>query len=203
MRAAVLRADNLSQSKKKDLTDIKVSYGYLQRRVVAFIIDYFLGSIIISLIPMLMTSITTQETAFTMDNFSRMSLGLRVAGGAMALLMGVLYYVIYPMLPKHPGQTPGKMAAKIKVVRQDGTSPNYCDLFRREILGSFLLEGQTGFSAAYLHHFLYLLLPLKLAGTLVLLSVALSVLSVILAVFTKRHRMLHDHIGGTMVVNIE
>lgn len=183
--------------------DVKLSYGFLQRRVLAFAMDYFLSAIVISIIPMLITSIITQEKAFTLDNFGAMPIGWRVAGSVIAMVMAVLYFVMYPMMKGHAGQTPGKIFAKIKVTEQSGKPLKPSNLLRRELLGSLLLEGHTGFPSAYLTHFMYLFLPGRIAGGLVLVSVGISVISVVLAVFGKSHRMLHDYVGGTVVVNVE
>jgi predicted Zn finger-like uncharacterized protein len=65
-------------------------------------------------------------------------------GGAMAMLaitwlcsmaVSVTYYVFFT---GYNGQTPGKMALRIQVVRADGTPMSYGRAFLREIIGKFV-----------------------------------------------------------------
>lgn len=172
----------------------------IQKRLFAYIIDYFVGSIFVSLIPMLITSMITQETSFTAENFSSMPLLWQVVGGGAALLMCAGYFVLYPLQKKNLGQTFGKKVMRIRIVRTDGRELDGKTLLCREFLGSWLLESQTAFAASYIRHFLYLMFPDKVVGAYVLFTVAVSVGSVLSAAFGKSHRMLHDYVGGTVVV---
>jgi uncharacterized RDD family membrane protein YckC len=62
--------------------------------------------------------------------------------GTLALLVqlftyaiGIAYYVVFT---GHGGQTPGKMAVRIKVIRRDGQPISYGRAFFRELPGKFL-----------------------------------------------------------------
>jgi uncharacterized RDD family membrane protein YckC len=51
------------------------------------------------------------------------------------MLVGVAYYVFFT---GYCGQTPGKMAIRVKVIRSDGSDIGYRHAFLREIPGKFL-----------------------------------------------------------------
>lgn len=50
-------------------------------------------------------------------------------------ILGMLYYVLFT---GYCGQTPGKMAVRVKVIRTDGSAITYGRAFLRETLGKFL-----------------------------------------------------------------
>lgn len=175
----------------------------LSGRLLAFFIDYILGSIFISWIPMIISSIITGEKSLTISAFISMPMKWQLASGVIAMGMAVYYYCLYPMKESHLGQTPGKQLMKIRVEPVSGGRLTYRRLLLRELAGSFLLEGETAFPSAFGRYFIYLILPVKAAGVLSVLAVFASLGSVVFAVFNERHQMFHDYIGKTVVVKAD
>jgi len=50
-------------------------------------------------------------------------------------VVGIAYYVVFT---GHGGQTPGKMAVRVRVIRRDGRSVSYGRAFLREVPGKFI-----------------------------------------------------------------
>lgn len=171
----------------------------IQKRMYAFIVDYVLGSIFITLIPMIVTSIVTQEKVFTVAAFISMPVKWQIFCGMTAFVAAVYYFVIYPMNPRHLGQTLGKQAMKLRIVPIDQEKLTYSQMMRRELVGSLMIEGETAFPSAFFRYFLYRLIPGEGARILQVTAIAVSICSILWAVFHPSHRMIHDYVGGTKV----
>jgi uncharacterized RDD family membrane protein YckC len=61
--------------------------------------------------------------------------GMVVVAGIFSVLIGVAYYIFFT---GYCGQTPGKMALRIKVIRTDGSDMDYGRALLRETLGKFV-----------------------------------------------------------------
>lgn len=114
--------------------------------------------------------------------------GLIITGGILIAVM--LLEFLVPMLLGN-GQTVGKKAFSISVVRIDGVKMNNMQLFTRTLLGKFTVEIMLP---------VFLWLNWGLSGMLIPLAVMLIAQCVILIV-TKNNYLLHDLMAGTVVVN--
>lgn len=170
------------------------------RRLTAFLVDYVISSIFISIVPMLITSIVTGQKVFSATAFAGMPFLWQGVAGAVAVLAGVYYFCAYPMAKAHLGQTPGKQLVKIRICPIHGGELAWGHMLRRELIGSLVVEGETAFPSTFVRYFFYLVIPGGIAGRIAEAAVILSVISVLWAVFHEQHRMFHDYVGGTMVV---
>ena len=64
--------------------------------------------------------------------------GLVLGVGFITFLVVIGYAVIYLWMVATKGQSPGKMAVKIKIVRMDGSSLGFGGVLLREIIGKFV-----------------------------------------------------------------
>ena len=62
-------------------------------------------------------------------------LTMALVGGLCGMVVGVTYAVFFT---GYNGQTPGKMALRIQVIRTDGTPMSYGRAFLREVIGKFV-----------------------------------------------------------------
>jgi len=62
-------------------------------------------------------------------------LTMALIGGLCGMVVGVTYAVFFT---GYNGQTPGKMALRIQVIRSDGTPMSYGRAFLREVIGKFV-----------------------------------------------------------------
>ncbi|MFD1413736.1 RDD family protein [Oceanobacillus jeddahense] len=178
------------------------NYSSLLRRFLAYMIDFFISSIFVSIIPMIITSIITQEKTFSIRTFTQMPTIWQIICGIIAISLAIYYFCLYPMNKNHLGQTIGKRIMKLRIVNVNGQDLTYKDIFLRELLGSMIIEGETKFPSAFFRYFLYKMLPAQIAGVISIVSIVLSVASIIWAIINRRHRMFHDYVGRTVVVKI-
>lgn len=189
--------DKLNLYLRKTLTDNHASNA---SRFFAFLIDYFCGSIFVSMIPMIITSISTQNKMFGVNQLRSLPLNLQIICCISSFIMAVLYYCIYPLSKRHYAQTLGKRIMNIKVIKTDGSEIMPKDIFIREILGAMIVEGETSFPSAYIRYLLYMLIPLNLATLLGNISIYVSLASAFICFISPSHRMIHDYIAKTRVI---
>jgi uncharacterized RDD family membrane protein YckC len=101
-------------------------------RVVAAVTDGFLVMLVQGLFVLLLGGATFLLTgSFDADESALVAAVVTLA----SMLVGAAYYVFFT---GYCGQTPGKMAIRVKVVRADGGEIGYGRAFVREIPGKFL-----------------------------------------------------------------
>lgn len=190
------------QSKYINRIKQQMKYASLSKRFFAFLIDFICSSIFISIFPMLITSIITQETSFTVDNLMKLSLPMQMLCCLIAILFAIYYFCIYPAASAHNGQTIGKRIMRIKVQKQDGNRIDIIDLLKRELLGSLLLEGETAFPSAFVRYLAFLWLPAVLSQGLMKISIVISLASILWCIIGQHRCMFHDLIAKTSVVDM-
>lgn len=111
------------------------------------------------------------------------------------LVSTLLSHFVLPLILKN-GQTVGKKAFSLGVVRQDGVKMNTLQLFVRTVLGQFTLETMIP---------VYIIMML-LWGTIGMIGPAVLVILIIAQVlcvsFTRNNAALHDLLAGTVVVDL-
>lgn len=96
------------------------------------------------------------------------------------------------------GQTIGKKLFRLRIVSNDDKPVTMGQLFLREVVGLVLIEGYFSPISSYFRTFLAMQY-----GNIVLIHgiwYAIVVISLILARLTKNHRMIHDLISNTKVI---
>lgn len=115
---------------------------------------------------------------------------------SIGVLLGVMAMeFVVPLLLKN-GQTVGKKAFSIGLVKADGVKINTMQLFVRALLGKYTIETMIP---------VYILLMLfwgtmDITGTIVLLG--LGVVQLICLAVTSTNSMIHDLLAGTVTVDI-
>ena len=120
---------------------------------------------------------------------------LAVASGNM-LLSYILLEFIVPLL-LHNGQTLGKKAFGIAVMRVDGVRVTNLAMFIRTVLGKYTIETMVPV-------FIVLMILLELIGslgTMILIGFYLTQLALVL--IRQDHGLIHDLISGTVVVDMQ
>lgn len=117
---------------------------------------------------------------------------MTTAGILVAML---LLHLLIPLLLKN-GQTVGKKAFSLGVIRQDGVKMNTLQLFVRTILGRFTLETMIP---------VYIILmmlwgTIGIMGPLILFALILG--QIICIGVTRNNAALHDLLAGTTVVDL-
>lgn len=172
----------------------------LNKRFLAYIIDWFVGYLFIFFIPIIGYSMLTGST-----NTVEATLFLNYPGNygliycIVALIMGMIYYVVIPWKVWR-GQTLGKRAFGFKIVQKDGSDVTLWSLVKRQLLGVILIEGYLFALYTVYQQLLYLVYGYNFTTVLSWLWIILSTLSCILLVFVGNGRMIHDYVGNTNVI---
>lgn len=136
--------------------------------------------------------ITDQEAMYAYNMMLSLTLVITTGG----LLLGIMLWEFMIPLWLGNGQTLGKRAFSLGLVREDGVKLNTMQLFVRTLLGKFTIETMIP---------VYILLMLfwgtiDLTGTLILLALLLG--QAVCVGVTRNNSAIHDLLAGTVVVDM-
>lgn len=174
------------------------------KRFVAYVMDWFLGSLCTMLPMCLLWLMQTQD----MDTMSSVNLYV-IAGklgysqaylaGALSIAFALFYYVVVPW-KIYPGQTCGKRAMGFKVVKLDGSDVDLKTLIIRQIVGIIIIEGALYNISGIVHSLISLIVNLNLVQWLLYIGLVVSAISSFLALKMSSQRMIHDYLAKTKVI---
>ncbi|WP_300385084.1 RDD family protein [Clostridium sp.] len=182
--------------------DFNSNIDYLKvspsKRLFAYLIDHIVLVLLYAIPMQYIYSVITQkkEMKITLDMFE-LPYALIVFG--ICLLIS-FYYLIYSPVYKHPGTTLGKRALGIKVVKNDGSDVELKTMLIRQGIGVILLEGVTYPISNYIHSLLSILIKVNIERYLAYGFGAITIISILYALFNKDHAMFHDRIAKTKVI---
>ena len=168
----------------------------ISRRFVAYLVDWYIGALVTALPP----AVYSMQQFGTVQNQNLLEFapdaGLKA--GALALLCAALYYVLVP-LAVWRGQTLGKHWLKLRIVGADGAPVTAGQIIRRQVLGIVIIEGSLVSASTIWHQMATICTGLDFVRWLMYAGLVVSIASAVL-VLMRRHRAVHDYIGGTMVI---
>lgn len=170
------------------------------KRFVAYMLDWYLGSIFTSL-PMVMIYMKVTNTDILNVNLFQYPKQYAMLAGGLGLLFALFYYMIVPLCI-WKGQTLGKRWCHFKIAKRDGDDVCLKELFLRQIIGIFLIEGALIFPSDLFHQILSLVSNINFVTPLTYIGIVVSVLSAIFVIFRKDHKAIHDLISNTKVMSV-
>lgn len=170
------------------------------KRFVAYMVDWYLGSMFISL-PMVMIYMKATNTDELNVNLLQYPEKYALIAGGVGLIFAFFYYFIVP-LKIWKGQTLGKHWCHFKITKGNGEDVTSKDLFLRQVIGIFIIEGSLISASNILHQIMSLVTNKNFITPLMYLGIAISVISALLVLFRKDHKAIHDFIAKTKVVSI-
>ncbi len=206
-----------SESKVKKSPEIKAMFS---QRILAFLIDLVLLSMITSLITMFIPVNDTAtklyeeqnrvlegyvEGTVSMEEYVNQMIDIgydisrqTVIVSIVAVVISLLYYVVYPCY--NNGQTFGKKLMKIKLVKTNDKELSMNDLLIRSMINNSILVNIITIALV-----LFLSKDLYLSTSSLLSSIQYLVLiiSLIMIAFTKNAQGIHDKIVKTEVVQAD
>ncbi len=177
----------------------------LTKRFVAYIIDWFVGSLFISF-PMVMFYLYKTNDVDNVSNVNidvinnEFGIFITIIVGIISLLMGIIYYFIIPL--KNKGKTLGKAAFDFKIVNQDGNDVDFKTLFLRQIIVYLFLEVYLLSMGPLFLHLIELSTGVNLS-LYFLITLIISIISCLMVTFGKNRLAIHDRISKTRVVSIK
>ena len=209
--------DIKNESKVKKSPDIKAMFS---QRILAFLIDLVLLSMITSLITMFIPVNDTAtklyeeqnrvlegyvEGTVSMEEYVNQMIDIgydisrqTVIVSIVAVVISLLYYVVYPCY--NNGQTFGKKLMKIKLVKTNDKELSMNDLLIRSMINNSILVNIITIALV-----LFLSKDLYLSTSSLLSSIQYLVLiiSLIMIAFTKNAQGIHDKVAKTEVVQAD
>lgn len=121
-------------------------------------------------------------------------LNYRISFYAISTLVGlIIVNLVFPLIFKN-GQTLGKKIMHLGLVSKKGIKVSKLNVIGRFLLGIFAVEVMPlmmYFAAS------------NVFGMTAIIGVLVTVVNFCLIVFTKNHTMIHDYIGGTIVIDLD
>lgn len=189
------------RSKKGFSKGFNINKSLFIRRAVAVAIDWYLASVLAGIPVLFIYSMSTGDANIA-TSLAAMSTNLGLIAGVLAIIAASSYYVLLPLYWKS-GQTVGKRLLGIKITSLDNEKININQLFKREIIGVMIVEGGIICSSEYLRQMITLVTNINVYKVLSLIALAMTVVSIVLVIFSKEKRMLHDFISETKVVELK
>lgn len=202
------------ENKVKKSPDIKAMFS---QRVLAFLIDLVLLSIICSLITMFVPVNDTATKLYeeqnrvlegyvdgsvSMEEYVNQMVDLgydisrqTVIVSIVTIVISLLYYVVYPCY--NNGQTLGKKLMKIKIKKTNDTELSMNDLLIRSMINNSILVNIIN---VILVLFLSKNLYLSTSSLVSFIQYLVLIISLIMIAFTKNAQGLHDKVCKTEVI---
>ncbi|WP_203623640.1 RDD family protein [Lacticaseibacillus sp. 866-1] len=172
-------------------------------RVLSGVLDWVLGGIVSGLPAVLIYAVLSGKskpmTSMYMFHAAGISDGATLATTALCLLFGFFYYVIVPWRI-YPWQTVGKHLNHVQIVRRDGKPLTLGLLILRQFVFLVCIEGLATATSTYVKVFITLATKFYVDGYFTAVWTVITIISMVLVFWNKKHLALHDWALGTMVV---
>lgn len=200
MKKRKMKKRKLNKVQKYLVESLDIKKVSKLRRFGAMMCDWYISTMLASIPVLYIYSVQTGKSG-TPSMLTEMTAGVGILAGILGILITTYYYVGIP-LKKNKGQTWGKRIFGIKVVKDDGSNVDAKALLKREIIGVALIEGGIVASSKYFRE-IFLLLDLNIIyQVLAITAMVIPVVSIMIMIFNKKSKMIHDFVGGTKVVQL-
>lgn len=174
--------------------------GYI-KRITAYGIDWYLGSVLSSLPLILLYMSLHKDAVYIPQQLSIFKGYYQVIAGVLSLSVAFVYYVVLPIIWK--GQTVGKKLLGLKIVNDNYQEVNVKQLIIRQVIMIFLVEGSIYTCSNMLHQLVNVLTGYNIASIWNKVGLVITILSGILVIILKSKKSLHDIVSHTLVVDIK
>lgn len=193
----VFDLDKLEEKERKRNTSGRFN------RFGAFFLDFNVERIITSIIVLIVWLIIYRNTGDynTMINIEGLPINVQYITVAIIFIFTIFYNIILPLYI-YEGQTIGKKAIGIKIVKANGEKATLINYVLR-YLTLLVIEGNTYVVTFSGIAFFFINQYYDKASQLNGILTGVFALSALIAFFHKDRRAIHDLIGGTKVINIK
>lgn len=193
----VFDLDKLEEKERKRNTSGRFN------RFGAFFLDFNVERIITSIIVLIVWLIVYRNTGDynTMINIEGLPINVQYITVVIIFIFTIFYNIILPLYI-YEGQTIGKKAIGIKIVKANGEKATLINYVLR-YLTLLIIEGNTYVVTFSGIAFFFINQYYDKASQLNGILTGVFALSALIAFFHKDRRAIHDFIGGTKVINIK
>ena len=169
-------------------------------RIVAYIIDWYVATMVSSIPIVIITSIVNHTTVITQE-LNKLPLMWGVITGILAIIFYLGYYFVLE-LKVYKGQTFGKRIMKLKVVKNDESDVDFKTILMREGLGIMIVEGYIANSSSYLRQLIQIVTGIPIMDMAVYVFGIISAVSILMGMASPSRKMLHDRIANTHIISV-
>ena len=169
-------------------------------RIVAYIIDWYVATMVSSIPIVIITSIVNHTTVITQE-LNKLPLMWGVITGILAIIFYLGYYFVLE-LKVYKGQTFGKRIMKLKVVKNDESDVDFKTILMREGLGIMIVEGYIANSSSYLRQLIQIVTGIPIMDMAVYVFGIISAVSILMDMASPSRKMLHDRIANTHIISV-
>ncbi len=170
------------------------------KRLIGYGLDWYIGAVIASLPIIIMYMLKNDEVGLVPMNLAVFASPDNLIAGGLSFIVAIGYYAMVPAFV-WPGQTLGKKLLHLKIVANDCRQANFKQILGRQVLAILIVEGSVYSISNILHQMLTIVFKVDVAAIYGQVGLALTVVSVALALLLKSKRALHDLMAGTRVVD--
>lgn len=184
--------------KKIKEKDIALKQEITIRRFIAFIIDWYLASLLAG-VPVLFIYAMTTGNDGVVTVLTALPFTQAMIAGTIAIITSTAYYVLIPTYVFR-GQTLGKKAMGIKVLCDDNSEITLKTVLKREVLGVMLVEGGIVAGSGYLRQMIGIAISPTIYTVLTVVSSIITIISIAMIYVSRDKRMIHELISKTRIV---
>ena len=195
--AARIREERGAARKKRMLAEEKLrARPPLARRIGAFAIDWYVGSVIAS-VPVMAVHYVVHPDAPAVMDLATLPFCWALAAGTASVALSLLYYVVVPW--RTNGQTLGKKICGVRICPQGSNEPLSLRMtLMRQLVGILVIEGSLYTATALLWQLVFWNVP-YVRRVVIVVQYVITGASALLVLLTGRRRALHDLIARTEV----
>lgn len=173
----------------------KIKIAPLNKRLFAYMIDWYFGWIFCAAPVGFMWNVMTHQEKLNFDlQLFDKPYGLFV--GLIGICFGIIYYYVIPLASE--GQTLGKKFLSLRIVNEDGTKIKAKELAIRQIIFVMILESSFMITGNYFSQILSIYTN-NLVGEIISYAMFATFLVTCYLVF-KKGKAIHDLFGHSIVV---
>lgn len=174
-------------------------YAKLWKRMIAYFIDWYMISVLTIFPIQLIDSITYQK--INQENtLMNLPVPQAILAFGLGLLLSFLYLIYLPY--RYHGMTLGKRLLHIRIIQSNQKPLILKTLLIRNGLGILILEGSLYTSSIYFWELINLISHSHFSSWILNICNIIVISSLAMSLFPG-HRMLHDYLSHTLVVNAE
>lgn len=170
-------------------------------RAVAYLIDWYIASMIAG-IPITLIATSLKHTTTITQDLSKIPVPWGAIAGVLAIVCYLGYYLIVE-LKVYKGQSFGKRIMKLKEVKEDGSDVDFVTILKREAIGVMIVEGYIANSSSYLRQIIQLYVPFHIMDMAVYIFGIISAISILMGLASASRKMLHDRIAKTRIICVK
>lgn len=170
------------------------------KRFIAYIIDWYLGSVLSSLPLIILYMSLHDDATFVPQTLNIFEKPYDIFAGLLTIGVFIGYYAVIPAYV-YCGQTIGKKLMKLKIVNNNYENVSAKQIFLRQVIIILFIEGSIYTTSHILYQLINIISGYNVLNICNYFGIFMTILSIGCIFLFKSKRALHDIIANTLVVD--